>query len=75
MIRRALSGREVDSATGFRIILYSYCMAFKISPAQAQHTPIKLILDMLHIHAEVEKMKNQEIDREMKKNVGQQNFR
>ena len=50
-------------------------MAFKISPAQAQHTPIKLILDMLHIHAEVEKMKNEEIDREMKKNVGQQNHR
>tara|TARA_B100001758_G_C18396738_1_gene606401 strand:- start:2088 stop:2306 length:219 start_codon:yes stop_codon:yes gene_type:complete len=67
MIRRALTGREVDSTLGFRIILYSYCKAFSISPAEARHTPMKLIIEMLQIHSEVEEMKNREMEKEIKK--------
>ncbi len=34
---------------------------------EAQNTPIKLMNEMLQIHAEVEQMKTKEIEREMKK--------
>ncbi len=67
MIRKALTGREVEPSIAFRVILYSYCKTFSISPVEAQNTPIKLMNEMLQIHAEVEHMKTKEIEREMKK--------
>jgi len=67
VIRRALTGREVEPSIAFRVILYSYCKTFSISPVEAQNTPIKLMSEMLQIHAEVEYMKNKEIEKEMKK--------
>ena len=48
-------------------MLYTYCKVFSISPAEAYHTPAELLLEMLNIHAEVEKVKSEKIDREMKK--------
>ena len=67
MIRKALTGREVEPSIAFRVILYSYCKAFSISPAEARHTPMKLIIEMLQIHSEVEEMKNREMEKEIKK--------
>ena len=67
MIRKALHGREVEPAVAFRIILYSYCKTFSISPAEAQHTSMKLMNEMLEIHSEVETMKNNEMKKELKK--------
>lgn len=74
MIRRALHGREVEASLGFRIILYSYCKTFSISPAEAQHTSMKLMTEMLQIHTEVETMKNNEMEKEMKKNGNGKRF-
>jgi len=48
-------------------MLYSYCKAFSISPAEAQNTPMKLMLTMLHIHSEVETIKHKEMEKEAKK--------
>jgi hypothetical protein len=48
-------------------MLYSYCKAFSISPAEAQNTPMKLMLTMLNIHSEVETMKHKEMEKEVKK--------
>ncbi len=45
-------------------MLYSYCQAFKISPNEAKHTPVKLMLEMLQIHAEVEGLKSDEIQKQ-----------
>ena len=67
MIRRAVKGGEVPPDIGFRVLLYSYCLVFHISPADAMKTPLKLMLEMLQIHAEVEDNKQKEMDREMKK--------
>ena len=50
-----------------RLLLYSYCSIFKISPNDAKDTPMELMLDMIHIHAEAEKIKMQEIEREARK--------
>ena len=68
MIRKALTGREVEPSIAFRVILYSYCKTFSISPAEAQYTSMRLMNEMLQIHAEVESMKHKELDKEMKKN-------
>jgi hypothetical protein len=48
--------------------LFSYCKVFSIDPAIAQHTPMKLMLEMLEINTEVEKIKSKEIEKELKKN-------
>tara|TARA_R110002020_G_scaffold52438_7_gene147383 strand:+ start:4798 stop:4962 length:165 start_codon:yes stop_codon:yes gene_type:complete len=45
-------------------MLYSYCQAFKINPNEAKHTPVKLILEMLQIHAEVEGLKTDEVQKQ-----------
>jgi len=51
-----------------QILLYTYCKTFNISPNEAQHTPLSLLLDMLLIHGEAEKMKAEELDN-MKRRV------
>ena len=41
---------------------------FHINPADAIHTPLNLMLEMLQVHAEVEDKKQKEIDNQIKKN-------
>ena len=48
-------------------MLYSYCKIFNISPYEARKTTMSLMLEMLEIHSEVEKMKADEIEKEMSK--------
>jgi hypothetical protein len=62
-----LQGREVEPKMALRLLLYSYCSIFKISPNDAKDTPLELMLDMIHIHSEAEKIKAQEIERESKR--------
>ncbi len=68
MIRKALSGREVEPAIAFRVILYTYCSVFHVDPAIAQNSPMKLMMEMLQVHSEVEQLKSKELEKEMKKN-------
>jgi len=51
----------------FRVILYTYARTFSIDPYEAQQTPIKLMLEMLTIHGEVESVKTKELDKATKK--------
>jgi hypothetical protein len=68
LIRKALSGREVEPAIAFRVILYTYCSVFHVDPAIAQNSPMKLMMEMLQVHSEVEQLKSKELEKEMKKN-------
>ena len=68
MIRKALSGREVEPAIAFRVILYTYCSVFHVDPAIAQNSQMKLMMEMLQVHSEVEQLKSKELEKEMKKN-------
>ena len=68
MIRKALSGREVEPAIAFRVILYTYCSVFHVDPAIAQNSPMKLMMEMLQVHSEVEQLKSKELEKEIKKN-------
>ena len=47
---------------GFSILLYTYSKAFGINPLEAQHTPIKLMMEMLAIHGEMEMYKGDMIE-------------
>jgi len=49
------------------MLLYSYCITFKISPMEAQNTPIKLMMEMLQIHGETEAYKAEEIQKKIKR--------
>tara|TARA_B100000287_G_C20323503_1_gene658793 strand:+ start:184 stop:351 length:168 start_codon:yes stop_codon:yes gene_type:complete len=45
-----------------QLLLYSYCQAFNTDPNTAKDTPMSLIMDMMIIHGEVEKMKSDEVE-------------
>ena len=45
-----------------QLLLYSYCKAFNTDPNTAKDTPMSLIMDMMVIHGEVEKMKSDEVE-------------
>tara|TARA_Y100001937_G_scaffold116705_1_gene168974 strand:- start:797 stop:964 length:168 start_codon:yes stop_codon:yes gene_type:complete len=49
------------------LLLYSYCKIFQISPHNARDTPLDLMLDMLTIHGEAEKLKTDEIEKMSRK--------
>jgi hypothetical protein len=51
----------------FSILLYTYCKIFGINPQDAKHTPLSLMVDMLGIHAEVEKHKADAIENETRR--------
>ena len=48
------------------VTLYSYCMAFKIDPNIAKHTPLEFMMNMLLIHSEVEAEKARQIEKQTK---------
>tara|TARA_R100000742_G_C4236678_1_gene57154 strand:- start:335 stop:520 length:186 start_codon:yes stop_codon:yes gene_type:complete len=58
-----LKGREVNPILGSRIILYSYCISFKVSPLEAYNTPADIILNMLAIHTEAKRLEQEELEK------------
>tara|TARA_R110002020_G_scaffold47838_5_gene136687 strand:+ start:1979 stop:2143 length:165 start_codon:yes stop_codon:yes gene_type:complete len=48
-------------------MLYSYSLIFHINPHEAKHTPLSDLIEMLAIHAEVEKLKAEKLEEETKK--------
>ena len=49
------------------MIVYALAQAFHISPMEVYKMPADLVMDMLMIHHEAEKYKQEMIDKEMKK--------
>tara|TARA_Y100001973_G_C5128768_1_gene296596 strand:+ start:482 stop:631 length:150 start_codon:yes stop_codon:yes gene_type:complete len=49
------------------MLLYSYCITFKINPEEAKNTPMKLMMEMLQIHGETEAYKAEEIQKKVKR--------
>ncbi len=62
-----MKGGEIKPDLAARIILYSYCVTFHVSPMEAYKTPAKLLIDLLAIHGEAKKIEAEEIERTMKK--------
>jgi len=61
-----LKGGAVEPDIGLNILLYTYCYTFKISPKEAQYTPIELMAEMLKIHGEVKKIEHEEMQKQLK---------
>ena len=49
------------------LLLYSYCTIFHLDPSKAKHTRLSDMMDMIHIHGEIEKFKSDEMESRMKK--------
>jgi hypothetical protein len=49
------------------IVVYSLAKALAISPMEVYDLPAEMVTDLLSIHFEMEKLKSQEIEKEMKK--------
>tara|TARA_R100001463_G_scaffold37021_3_gene79675 strand:+ start:2535 stop:2699 length:165 start_codon:yes stop_codon:yes gene_type:complete len=48
-------------------MLYSYCKIFNISPHEARHTKMSLMLQMITIHSEAEAIKAEKLEKELGK--------
>jgi hypothetical protein len=49
------------------IVVYSLAKALAINPMEVYDLPAELVTDLLTIHFEMEKLKAEEIEKEMKK--------
>ena len=49
------------------MVVYALAQAFQISPLEVYKMPAELVMDMLMIHSEAEKYKQEIMDKEMKK--------
>ena len=57
----------MEPEIGMKMILYSYCKIFNISPREAMHTPIETIREMIQIHGEIESLKAEQIEKAVKR--------
>ncbi len=57
----------MEPEIGMKMILYSYCKIFNISPREAMHTPIETIREMIQIHGEFEAFKAKEMEKQLRK--------
>ena len=48
-------------------MVYTLAKSLHVSPLEIYEMPVDLFMDMLTIHAEVESMKAEEMDKQMKK--------
>lgn len=62
-----MRGGECHPLVASRIAVYSLSKALAISPLEVYNLPVDLFSDMLQIHGEVEKLKMDEMDKEMRK--------
>ena len=49
------------------MVVYALAQAFQISPLEVYKMPADLVMDMLSIHMEAEKYKQELLDKELKK--------
>ena len=61
MIRDALKGKKADPKTLSLIMVYSLSSALSISPLEGYKMPVSLVKDLLNIHANIEKIKADEM--------------
>lgn len=69
MIRNAITGRKSNPETVFLIMTYTLASALSISPLEIYKMPSSLVMDLLMVHFNMEKVKQEELDK-VKKNAG-----
>lgn len=69
MIENAIKGRKSNPETVFLIMTYTLASALSISPLEIYKMPSSLVMDLLMVHFNMEKVKHEELDK-VKKNAG-----
>jgi len=69
MIRNAITGKKSNPDTVFLIMTYTLASALSISPLEIYKMPSSLVMDLLMVHFNMEKVKQEELDK-IKKNAG-----
>ena len=69
MIENAIKGRKSNPETVFLIMTYTLATALSISPLEIYKMPSSLVMDLLMVHFNMEKVKQEELDK-VKKNAG-----
>ena len=69
MIRNAITGKKSNPETVFLIMTYTLASALSISPLEIYKMPSSLVMDLLMVHFNMEKVKQEELDK-VKKNAG-----
>ena len=68
MIRNAITGKKSNAETVFLIMTYTLASALSISPLEIYKMPSSLVMDLLMVHFNMEKVKQEELDK-VKKNA------
>ena len=68
MIRNAIKGKKSNTETVFLIMTYTLASALSISPLEIYKMPSSLVMDLLMVHFNMEKVKQEELDK-VKKNA------
>jgi hypothetical protein len=66
-VRDALKGRSNDPSMASLLITYTLSSALSISPLEILKMPANLVMDLLYIHRNVEELKAEAINNEIKK--------
>ena len=69
MIENAIKGRKSDPKTVFLVMTYTLASALSISPLEIYKMPSSLVMDLLMVHFNMEKVKHEALDK-VKKNAG-----
>ena len=69
MIKNAITGKKSNPETVFLIMTYTLASALSISPLEIYKMPSSLVMDLLMVHFNMEKVKQEELDK-VKKNAG-----
>ena len=68
MIENAIKGKGTTPETVFLIMTYTLASALSISPLEIYKMPSSLVMDLLMVHFNMEKVKQEELDK-VKKNA------
>ena len=68
MIRNAITGKKSNPETVFLIMTYTLASAISISPLEIYKMTSSLVMDLLMVHFNMEKVKQEELDK-VKKNA------
>ncbi len=66
-MRAAIRGGQSDPQTVSLIMVYSLSKALAISPLEVYKMPASLVMDLLNVHNEVETLKAEMLEKELKK--------
>jgi hypothetical protein len=66
-VRDALKGRSNDPSMASLLITYTLSSALSISPLEILKMPANLVMDLLYVHRNVEELKAEAINNEVKK--------